>query len=76
MSLTLVLHHRAGLSASFGGRKPRQIVAARRTAGLVRDFKIQTVLSTTPPITYTMPVDLSAVQAHTISTMPNTTLAE
>jgi hypothetical protein len=40
----------------------------------IRDFTIQPILSTAPPITFTMLVILTAVQVTKISAVPDTTI--
>jgi hypothetical protein len=40
----------------------------------VRDFRIQPVLSTTPPLIFTMLVTLTAAQLAKIRTVPDTTV--
>ena len=40
----------------------------------IRDFTIQPILSTTPPITFTMLVILTAAQVTKISAVPDTTI--
>jgi hypothetical protein len=41
----------------------------------VRDFTIQPVLSTTPPLIFTMLATLTAAQVRAISTVPDTTVS-
>ena len=41
----------------------------------IRDFEIRPILSTTPPITFTILVILTAVQVTKIRTVPNTTIS-
>ena len=41
----------------------------------IRDFEIRPILSTTPPITFTMLVILTAVQVTKIRAVPDTTIS-
>jgi hypothetical protein len=43
---------------------------------ITRDFTIQPVLSTTPPLIFTMLVILTAAQAAKIRAVPDTTISE
>ena len=59
-------------SASAAAQVLRILMAAHLQP--IRDFEIHPILSTTPPITFTMLVILTAVQVTKIRAVPDTTI--